>query len=64
MGDPKRDAEKYKHRAEEYRAVAEVARNSISRGTYLHLAKTCDALAERAARRAKAMRLGKDPRLS
>ena len=61
---PKKAAEQYRHRAEEYRLAAEITKNRNVRDTYLHVAKTYDDLAERAERRAKAMRIGNDSRLS
>jgi hypothetical protein len=64
MGDPEKAADQYRHRAEEYRLAAEIAKNPSARDNYLHVAKVYDVLAERADRRAKAMRISKDSRLS
>ncbi len=64
MGYPEKAADRYRHRAEEYRLAAEIAKNHGARDNYLHVAKVYDALAEGAERHAKAMRIGKDPRLS
>lgn len=43
----RRRAERWRLRAEEYRTVAEVTRNLRARETYLHLARSYDALADR-----------------
>ena len=64
MGDAGKAADQYRHRAGEYRLAAEIAKNPVARDNYLHVAEVYDVLAERAERRAEAMRTGKDSRLS
>ncbi len=53
MGYPEKAADQYRHRAEEYRLAAEIAKNPGARDNYLHVAHVYDVLAEQAERRAK-----------
>ena len=55
--------QRWQHQAEEYRTLAEGARNEDARASYLRLASGADLLADRLAETQAAARESKDPRI-